>query len=143
MNRDAAILVAMAPAKRASFTPVQMQKLMFLLDRELADGIGGPLFDFRPYDYGPFDAGVYESLDELIISGRVELVLVPGQQWFKFRTTETGQPYGEQELDRLPQWVKNGITIYSGWVQSLSFPQLVSAIYKKYPDMKINSVFNS
>ena len=34
------ILVAMAPANCSPFTPVQIQKLMFLIDEELAEGLG-------------------------------------------------------------------------------------------------------
>ena len=36
-----------------------VQKLLFLLDREAAEIVGGPHFRFVPYNYGPFDKGVY------------------------------------------------------------------------------------
>ncbi len=135
------ILVAMAPAHCSPFTPVQMQKLMFLIDEELEEGLGRKFFNFRPYNYGPFDGDIYSCLDALVDSGHVELVPVFGQQWSSFKTTEDGQAAGERELNKLDPWVQDAIKIYSDWVQSLSFTQLVSAIYKKYPAMRVNSVF--
>ena len=136
------ILAAMAPANCSPFTPVQIQKLMFLIDKELAAGLGEKLFNFRPYNYGPFDGDAYSCLDALVDSGHVELVPSLGQRWSSFKTTEKGQTVGEQKLSQLETWVQQAIEVYSNWVRGLSFPQLVSAIYKKYPEMKLNSVFN-
>jgi hypothetical protein len=141
-ENKAMILAAMAPAEGSPFTPVQIQKLMFLIDEELSPGLGSKLFNFRPYNYGPFDGNVYGCLDALVDSGYIDLVPILGQRWSSFKTTEEGQTVGEQKLDQLDPWVKEAIETYSDWVRSLSFTQLVSAIYKKYPEMKSNSVFN-
>ena len=135
------ILAAMAPANGSPFTPVQIQKLMFLIDEELSVGLGGKIFDFKPYNYGPFDKNVYGWLEVLVDSGNVELVPILGQRWSSFRTTEEGQTAGKKALDQLDSWVKEAIETYSNWVRILSFTQLISAIYKKYPDMRANSVF--
>ena len=141
MEKDEMILAAMAPEKGSSFTPVQIQKLMFLIDEELAEDLGGKLFKFKPYNYGPFDRELYYLLDALVESRDVELVSVLGQQWSKFRATDKGQAKGIRTLEQLDPWVRKAIKVYSDWVRSLSFTQLISAIYKKYPDMKANSVF--
>ena len=141
MGKDEMILAAMASGKRSSFTPVQIQKLIFLIDEELAEDLGGKLFRFRPYNYGPFDRELYYLLDALVESGDVELVSVLGQRWSKFRATDQGQNKGIRSLEQLEPWVRKAIKVYSNWVQSLSFTQLISAIYKKYPGMKANSVF--
>ena len=135
------ILAAMALANRSPFTPVQIQKLMFLIDEELAEGLRRKFFNFRPYNYGPFDGNVYSCLDALVDSGHVELVPIPGQRWSSFRTTEEGQAIGGKKLSQLEAWVREAIEVYSDWVRSLSFTQLVSAIYNKYPAMRANSVF--
>lgn len=42
----------------------RIQKLAFLADQQLEDE-GIDLYDFIPYDYGPFDQAVYEALDFL------------------------------------------------------------------------------
>src|SRR4051812_4990710 len=78
LNRDQVVLLAMGPAAGAIHTPVQMQKLMFLLDRKLAADLNGPHFNFVPYDYGPFDRAVYIALGELEEQGFVESISVNG-----------------------------------------------------------------
>ena len=138
-----AILAAMAPAGRSSFEPVQIQKLLFLIDRELGDYLGGPKFNFEPYNYGPFDKQVYNCLGEMSQEGLVESVPVRNQHWSMFCLAAEGQTLGEQELQAYPEWARQTIQTYVKWILSLSFADLVSAIYNKYPDMKSNSVFDS
>lgn len=128
----------MAPANGAPFTPVQLQKLLFLIDRELSAELGGPFFDFRAYDYGPFDRRVYDILETMQAETLVE---IEHSNLRKYRATQKGQRIGEEAISRVPDWLGDAIRTYSSWVRQLSFAALVSAIYKKYPDMKVNSVF--
>ena len=81
------------------------------------------------------------ALTHLWILDHVELVPIPGQRWSSFKTTEEGQAIGGKKLGQLETWVREAIEVYSDWVRSLSFTQLVSAIYNKYPAMRANSVF--
>jgi DNA-binding PadR family transcriptional regulator len=139
MDRRNIILTAFAPADGASFTPVQVQKLLFLIDKEIPKLVGGPYFDFQPYYYGPFDASLYDELSMLESEGYVEVL--PEQTWLSYRLTETGQKTGEELLNSLSPKAQEFIKTISAFVRSLSFSQLVSAIYKAYPEMKANSVF--
>jgi uncharacterized protein len=140
MDRDDIILAALAAGgEGATFLPVQVQKLFFLVDREASQLVGGPHFNFRPYDYGPFDRLVYDSLDLLSNHGLAS-VLSSG----KYRTyclTSAGYQRGKEQLERLPENAQTYIAKVSTWVRTLSFEQLVASIYKAYPDMKVNSVF--
>ena len=111
---------------------------MFLIDREVAIRIGGPFFDFKPYNYGPFDKAVYNELATLEILGKVEIVR---GQFDAFRLTDLGQQEGDAVLGALPKGVKDYIVRASQFVRSHSFATLVSAIYKAYPDMRVNSIF--
>jgi len=61
-----------AVGEQASFSPVQVQKLFFLLDREIPEFVGGPHFDFEPYDFGPFGREVYGVFDGLELCGLSE-----------------------------------------------------------------------
>ena len=65
MERRQLLLAALSPAKGGQYTPVQVQKLIFLLDREASALTGGPHYKFVPYDYGPFDSDVYADLRSL------------------------------------------------------------------------------
>ena len=71
--RQRIMLGALATARGGKFAPVQIQKLFFLIDENLADRIGGPYFAFEPYDYGPFDKSVYRELEALAIAGLVAI----------------------------------------------------------------------
>ena len=65
-DRSKLVLAALAlQGADAALTPVQVQKLFFLLDREIPALIKGPHFQFSPYDYGPFDPSVYREIENL------------------------------------------------------------------------------
>ena len=65
MDQKNIILASMAASDGATHTPVQIQKLLFLIDKKLSDELGGPFFNFIAYDYGPFDKEIYKLLEEL------------------------------------------------------------------------------
>ena len=133
------MLAALSVAGGATHTPVQVQKLFFLIDQEISKHIGGKHFDFEPYNYGPFDRAVYQELEMLAAKGYVEFV--PQSTWSSYRLTEDGQAKGEEYLAKLDKKAVSYIRDVSEFVRSLSFTQLVSAIYKAYPKMRENSVF--
>jgi hypothetical protein len=141
MNRRDIMLAALSSGgESALFTPVQVQKLFFLIDRELGDRAGGPHFSFQPYDYGPFDRAVYHELETL---ARLGLVRFDEQRSPKrFALTDEGLARGRQLLRLLDPQVRDYLSRVAAWVRALSFGALVSAIYQKYPDMKVNSIFN-
>jgi len=141
MDRRSAVLAALAPAMGAAHSPVQVQKTLFLIDKEISKLIGGPFFDFQPYDYGPFDKAVYDVLEELTRAGLVEVEAGPGLRWRRYRLTAGGQREGSEILESLDRRASDYIKKISEFVRSLSFEDLVSAIYKAYPDMKVNSIF--
>ena len=139
MKRGEVVLSALAPACGAPHSPVQVQKLLFLIDRNVPRDVGGPHFDFQPYNYGPFDKAVYEELEALAKDGLVEVC--PGWKWNGYRLTEAGQKVGDGVLSSLKPNTREFIVKVSHVVRSLTFTQLVSAIYKAYPEMRANSVF--
>lgn len=139
MHRRDVILAGLAPAKGAAHTPVQVQKLFFLIDRSVAHLIGGPFFDFVPFDYGPFDRAVYDELEGLARDHLVDISL--NNNWRTYRLTSKGQERGDQQLAGLNPGAKSYIERASQFVRALSFSELVSAIYKAYPEMRANSVF--
>ena len=141
MNREQFVLAALAPAHGAPHSPVQVQKLLFLLDTNLRNVIGGPHFNFEPYHYGPFDKDVYTVMGALAVQGLVEITPEPACRWDTYRLTAQGQQDAEAVLQTLPFEAHTYVTTMSGFVRSLSFAQLVAAVYKAYPHMKINSVF--
>lgn len=140
MERAGLVLAGLAAGgENVAFTPVQVQKLFFLIDREIAHLIAGPLFGFRPYDYGPFDRAVYDELDSL---ERIGLVRVQDSGPYRqYLLTSEGYARGVSELSGMGPIAQSYVRSAAAWVKKLNFQQLVAAIYTHFPDMKVNSVF--
>ncbi len=141
MNRSDFVLAVLTTAGGSALTPVQVQKLFFVLDRRIPEAIQGPRFNFTPYDYGPFDVDVYREIEGLAEQGLAE-VMKPGPFSMKtFRLTPEGQRKGEGLFKTLDGTAQEFIGKMSTFVRTRSFKDLVSAIYKAFPEMKVNSVF--
>lgn len=143
MNRRDLILVTLAAGGGgATFDPAQVQKLFFLIDREASHLFGGPHFNFKPYDYGPFDRLV---CDEMIAMKGIGFVRINSSEGYSpysiYSLTSSGFEKGTLLLSRLDPSVQTFLRDTVKWVKSLSFKQLVAAIYRKYSDMKVNSIF--
>jgi uncharacterized protein YwgA len=140
-HRQEVMLAALAAESGSVFAPVQVQKLFFLLDQNIASDLGGKQFAFEPYDYGPYDRTVYSELEALSRRGLVAIEAAPGAGRRKFSLTAAGHEAGQDALRKLNGRAQDYLQRVSAWVRSLSFAELVGAIYKQYPDMKANSVF--
>ena len=141
MTRSEILLAGLAAGgENATYTPVQVQKLFFLLDREASTALGGPFFRFVPYDYGPFDQAVYAGLDDL---AQRNLALVqPTGRYRVYGLSQAGHREGQRLLSVLSPSARHYVSNVANWVRQLSFQQLVASIYNRYPDMKANSVFH-
>lgn len=139
MERMDIMLAALASGAHEEFSPVQLQKMMFLIDKNAGPALGGPFFNFQPYDYGPFDAGVYNQFS--ILSG-LEMAEANGDgKSRRYRLNDEGRARAQEVLGKLSPEVRDYFKNVAEFVQRLSFTALVSSIYKQYPEMKVNSVF--
>lgn len=140
ISRTDFVLATLALLKEGStFSPVQVQKLFFLLDREIPDKISGPRFAFSPYDYGPFDADVYRELEALSRDECVEIL--QGNSHRLYRLSDTGRTRGRETATLLDPSAREYIENAGNFVLRMSFKQLVASIYKSYPEMKAKSIF--
>jgi hypothetical protein len=66
LSRDEIALVMLSLADGKSFSPVQIQKALFLAtDKAAAAFDRRSHYNFQPYDYGPFDWQVYSDVEKL------------------------------------------------------------------------------
>jgi uncharacterized protein YwgA len=140
-HRQRIMLAALAAESGSVFAPVQIQKLFFLLDKNVAADFGGKQFSFEPYDYGPYDRSVYSELESLARLGLVSVEAASGAARRKYSLTAAGYEMGQRALMQLNPRAQEYFQRVSAWVRSLGFAELVGAIYRQYPDMKVNSVF--
>lgn len=138
-QRQRRLIATLVPAAGCDCTPVQVQKLTFLLDREI-DGDGWPLWDHQPYDYGPFDEVVYEELEVLEELGLVTINR-PKDGLRSYRLTSAGQAIGRDELEQLEQTTRSTISKLCEWVCSQTFEKLIRSVYERFPEMAVRSVF--
>ena len=142
MKREDLLLAVLAAAEGRAYQPVQIQKVMFLLDQNVPELItDGDGYNFEPYDYGPFDKQVYKDAETLNSFDFAEITSSPNGRWKRYAASGEGLERGEAILDSLSEAHKNYVCAISEWVRSLGFNQLVKSVYEAYPDMKRNSIF--
>lgn len=108
----------------------------------MAAQLGGPFFNFEPYHYGPFDRAIYDELLALADNGLIEIVGTPYSRARSYRLTAKGLERGKRALSQVSEPIQEFMRKLSSFVRSSTFVQLVSAVYREYPEMRVNSVFN-
>jgi hypothetical protein len=139
LQRDQVLLVVLSLANGNPFTPVQIQKSLFLADRK-ANGAFATRYHFEPYDYGPFDRHVYVDAEALSRQG-LAAIRSNSRGLNSYAATPAGVRRGRELQALLTNEQRSMIDRIVGLVRQLSFTELVSAIYRAYPEMRVRSVF--
>jgi hypothetical protein len=140
--RDEVALVMLSLARGGEFTPVQIQKSLSLADDKARTAFcADSRYDFQPYDYGPFDWQVYSDMERLERCGLAEIRQEPGARWRTYAATNDGVREGQRLAGELVGNELATLDRIVSLVRSLSFNDLVSAIYRAYPRMRERSVF--
>lgn len=132
MNKDEFIFKVLSLLKNKNFSPVQIQKLFFLLEKRL----DVRYFDFKPCNYGPYSLRLQNFLDTASSFGKIELQNINGIDHYKIsqdNTQDTGDFFDDKK--------RNLIVQLGDFVKSLSFKELCISIYKEFPEMAENSIF--
>jgi hypothetical protein len=142
MDRRELLLAVLAAAKGRPFQPAQIQKAVFLIDKNLPHLIHhGLRYNFAPYNYGPFDRSVYVEAENLKAEGAAVIAPSDNGRWNTYSASDYGVKRGEAILGRLKLKSRRYIESIVEWVLAQSFGSLVKAIYDAYPEMKQNSIF--
>ncbi len=139
MKRTDLLLKIITAANGKRLTPVQLQKVAFLLGEEFREAMPENYYSFRKYDYGPFSAEVYADAEKLERNGLIAISINSRGGWREYSTTVDGI---EADLDCVPEAVASFIKETVHWAMQLSFQQLVREVYKRFPQYRENSVFN-
>lgn len=142
MTRQDVVLAMLGSATGRAFSPVQLQKAMFLVQRNIPEIFGeNQQFAFEPYDYGPFDRSVYDEATALASLGLAKIEQPPGYGIRQYSASEEGEKLSRQILANLNPAHAEYVDRVSTWVRSLGFAKLVKSIYEAYPDTRANSIF--
>jgi hypothetical protein len=140
MKREDWLLLALACADDSGLSPVQLQKVLFVLGREMPNIAGDRYYEFNPYHYGPFDANVYRDATWLSVQGLVS-VSTDESALRHYSITHLGQARASKLRGGATAAALDYLTRVVAWAQGLSFSQLVKSIYAHYPETSVNSVF--
>ena len=136
-SRSDIVLPAMVPAPcDIWFDPVRAQKLLFLIDKEIPTLVGGPHFNFQPYNYGPFDINVYLELEALTEGSCVHTDR--RLRHLRYRLTGKGLARGTTVMANIPDRASRFIERACEWMLVTSISDLLSAIYRRYPETAVN-----
>ena len=97
---DYFLAVLSAGGKSRIFSPVQLQFLFFMIDRDIPHLIGGARFCFTEMEHGPFDHGLYDDIDDLAYRGLLSISR-NGISHASYRLTAEGWQRGSIALDLL------------------------------------------
>ncbi|MCY3832087.1 MAG: hypothetical protein OXG85_03655 [Chloroflexi bacterium] len=138
-SRECILIAILAAAGEDGLDRVQLQKSVFLVGEEFDGKVPSDFYQFRPYMYGPFAQDVYTDLDRLCDGLVIEALAGTGSRP-SYRLAP-GAPTKLCGLSDLSEDLESGIRQIVGWVTSMSFNELVRAIYHLYPEQRQNSVF--
>ena len=133
------LLKIITAAEGDPISPVQLQKIAFLVGQECAEFVPNSYYKFVPYDYGPFCIEIYSDAKELEERGLVSIDFNPTGGWKEYSATFRSSG---ADTSLIPEKVADYIETAVKWAMGLTFRELVSSIYHHYPKYRENSIFN-
>lgn len=132
------LAVLAAGGDEARLDPVQIQHVLFLIDKTVPDAVDGPHFEFAPSSIGPFDQSVKASLLHLYREGL--LSIETASQETLILLTPQGWNEGSAVLTRLEASIGVYLRELFAWVNSHDFRQRLSGIQTRFPDAVTNRI---
>ena len=100
MDKSDILLAALACGNEKTYTPEDVQSLLFLISRQIPETIAPPPFKFTMSERGPFDPCVYGLLEELVLDSY--LSVTPQGKRRDVTLTPAGETRAAEMLDQLP-----------------------------------------
>ncbi len=111
---------------------------MFLLSMR---GPRKGLYSFRPYNWGPFSPDVAEDINLLVRDSALVAESVPGRSWVRYRPTEEGASRAQQAASSVDHVARDWLCQTREFLTTRSFQQLLTDVYREYPDYATKSLF--
>jgi uncharacterized protein len=139
MDRQDWVLLALNFGGAKGLSPVQLQKSLFLLRMEVQE-IQVNFYDFFPHNYGPFCKQIYADAERMAQDGLIVIERMQ-QSHSIFLISAIGEARVAHIRPEVAPRALNYLRTAVEWTQQQSFSGLIRAIYDKYPEYRINSVF--
>lgn len=134
------LLTVMNYAGDKGLTPAQLQKILFIVSKE-SPSKPTDFYNFIAYNYGPFDSQIYRDATCLEEDNFVKKLKSTGKNWEIYYVTEEGKKVAAQKKELIDEGTNDYLKRLTLFIQGLSFQELISTIYKHYPEYRVNSIF--
>lgn len=135
------LLAAGAEAGAYPFDPIRVMKGCFIVSK-IGRTEWREQFDFKPYDYGPFDASVYRARDALLAKGLL-FSSRGGGRYAAYTLTDEGRAKVAELEATLNEKDRRWLRKVGAWVTSKSFNDLLTEIYERFPEYAERSVMRT
>lgn len=136
VTKERILIAIVAAAGEGGLDRAQLQKSVFLVGEEFGGELPSDFYQFQPYMYGPFAQRVYADIERLSDGPMIQTFPGDdGRPFYRLADSEAPETLG------LSENLKSVVRQIVEWVTSMSFNELVRAIYYLYPDQRENSVF--
>ncbi|AJF27985.1 MULTISPECIES: hypothetical protein [unclassified Haloarcula] len=118
----------------------RLQKLVFLV-QQLWDQSDSEVFNFEPYDYGPFSADILHELDHMEEDGLIEeqVTRLPKGKKYTYTLTDQGEQYLSETSDVSDGEIGSVVQRVISQFDSMPISRLLEYVYNKFPDYTVNS----
>ncbi len=141
--RQKTLLMFLGVDGEQGIDPVRVQKGLFIMAMETPkDWLPTEArYRFEPYHYGPYSAEIQYDLDKLEGYGLVEATRVIGRSWNYYSLTPEGAQLSSEVAEATNPKVVEYTQKLRDFVGNLTFRNLLTTVYRNYPDYAVNSVF--
>jgi len=137
------LLLAYIAAGPEEVDPIRIVKGLFVFCQEVPRKWVGDreLYEFEPYNWGPFSFDLYRDLEVLKAAGLVVASEHPASSLKHYVVTGLGEEYATRIRKALHPQAIHYLEELRKSLLSMDFNTLLRVIYKKYPEFAVNSVF--
>jgi hypothetical protein len=136
-REDVVLAVAAGADGPYDFDPIRLMKACFLVSQQGRQAWRG-LFNFEPYDYGPFDRSVYVARDVLLASGMLQEAR--RGRYPTYSPTEQGNARVGEIATAIGEHDAHWLAGIGSYVTSKSFSRLLDEVYAAFPAYAVRSV---
>lgn len=128
----------------------RLQKMVFVVQQELKEAgelSEDQLYEFFPYDYGPFSKELAEDIDDMLDEGLLdedpEVYNDEGDVKYYYELESDGEALVEQEIaDKdLENVIEKSRNVKKLFNEDMDLPEVIDEVYSEYPDYAEESVY--
>ena len=138
-----ALLALMSAELFNRFTVGHLQKMMYVLEREVGDVIGGPFFEYENEAYGPSSPALGSVLGSMVVTRLLRTDTRSGtRDLTEYSLTRAGFARGSEILSRFSDTTADYIRKLNAWGAGTDFSVLVGSVVRRYTETGSNLLFS-